>query len=131
MAAVDETQLLVGSARRMGEMGPRPHFSGVVRYDKASPRAPGDDARRRAWAHSHGMPVVAADRQYGPAAQDLNHLEDVVRHHADDARCGTIRRLTPMRPIAREIVLGSGIAADQLAHFPAAPGRGPTIGDPM
>jgi hypothetical protein len=74
------------------------------------------------------MTVVAADRQDGPVAQDFNNLEDMVRHHPDDPRCRTIRWPAPMRPVASEIVFGSGIAADQLAHFPPAPGGWASIG---
>src|SRR5216683_6847172 len=96
-----------------------------------SPRSPRDDARRRARTYPHGMGVVAADRQDGPGSEDLNHLEDMVRHHPDDARRGPTRALPPMRPIAREIVFGAGIAANQVAHFPSAPGGWAAIGDPV
>ena len=94
----------------------------------ASTHAPGDDARRRARACSYGMTVVAADRQYGPVPHDLNHLEYVMRHHPDDAGRGAARGSAPMRPIAREIVLRSGIAADHVPHFPTAPGGRAAIG---
>ena len=67
------------------------------------------------------MTVVAADCQDGPAAQDLDNFEDVVRHHADGARCGPSRRLAPMRPVASEIVFRSGVVADKATHFPPAP----------
>ena len=77
------------------------------------------------------MTIIAADRQDGPVAQDLNHLEDMMRHHPDDAGCWTARLLAPMRPVASEIVFGPGIAADQMAHFPPAPGGRASIGDAM
>src|SRR3977135_256781 len=81
-----------------------------------SPLAPGNHARRRAGAYPHGMAVIAADRQDGSAAQDLDHLENVVWHYPDDTWRRPIRRPAPMRPIASEIVFRSGIAADQMAH---------------
>src|ERR1700722_20927803 len=94
----------------------------------ASVLAPCDDTRRRAGAHPHRMVVIAADRQYRSMAQDLDHLEDMMRHHPDDAGRRTARRSAPMRPIAREIVFGSGITPDQRTHLPPAPFGRPSGG---
>ena len=57
-----------------------------------------------------------------------HNLADVMRPYDD--RPDAYRPWTaPMRPIAREIEFGSGIAADQLAHLPPAPcGRAPIGG---
>ena len=74
------------------------------------------------------MTVVAADCQDGPAAQDLDNFEDVVRHHTDGTWCGAGRRLAPMHPITSEIVLRPGVAADKVTHFPPAP-SGRATGD--
>src|SRR5580704_3045650 len=92
-------------------------------------RSPSDNACRRTGAHPHRIAVVAADCQHSALAQDLHHLEDVVRHHADDAGRRPSRGAAPMGPIARQIVFGPGIAADETTHFPSAPSRRTAIGD--
>src|SRR3984957_2676964 len=94
----------------------------------ASPLAPRDDTRGRAGANPYRMVVIAADREDGSMAQDLDHLEDMMRHHPDDAGRRTARRSAPMRPIAREIVFGSGITPDQTTHLPPAPCGRASIG---
>ena len=117
---------LTSSSHVTGHMVPFGAADGQV-----SSLAPRDDARGRARPHPNGMSVIAADRQDGAMVQDLNHLEDVVRHHADDAGGRTARGSASMRPVARKIVFRPRIAADQLTHFPPAPGGGASIGGVM
>ena len=73
----------------------------------------------RTRACAQRMPVVTGFDD--PVAVLLSdNLADMVRpdHDGTDAnRSG----MAPMRPVAREVVFRSGIAADKLPHFPAAP----------
>src|SRR5580698_5394421 len=75
----------------------------------------------RTRACAQRMPVVTGFDD--PVAVLLSdNLADMVRpdHDGTDAnRSG----MAPMRPVAREVVFRSGIAADKLPHFPAAPRR--------
>jgi hypothetical protein len=124
----------VRADRRMSPLTPNScHMVplGAAGGKSVSPFAPRDDARSRARPHPHGMAVIAADRQDGAVAQDLYDLEDMMRHHADDPRSRTAGGSAPMRPVAREIVFGPRISADQLTHFPPAPCGRASIGGVM
>src|SRR5262249_5290990 len=78
-----------------------------------------DHAAQRPRPRAHAPAVVA--RAYDPFAVLLADDEtDVMRPHHDraDARA---RRRAPVRPVAREIVVRSRIAADLRTHVEAAP----------
>src|SRR5579883_1231731 len=91
-------------------------------YRRSAP-ADGNGACDRARPRAQRVPVIARFDHPLPvlAADDLT---DVMRphHHRADAGCAG---MAPMRPVAGEVVRRAGIAADQLAHRPAAPGGRP------
>jgi hypothetical protein len=70
-------------------------------------RFPGD-AGRRARSRAHRVAVVAADRQHRAATEHGDHLEDVMRHHADDAGGGAVSGRTVARPCALGRSAGRG-----------------------
>src|SRR5271169_973371 len=80
--------------------------------------ADGNGAGDRTRAAAQRMPVVAGfdDPLAVLLADDLAHMVRPYYHGAD------AHRAAPVRPIAREIVRRTWIAAHELAHFPAAPG---------
>src|SRR5262249_44310162 len=81
-----------------------------------------DRARNRARPLARdAAAVVAAFHDPLAVGGPTRDHADVMRPHHDHAYPGA-GRTTPMRPVAREVVLGTRIAADQAAREPAAPG---------
>jgi hypothetical protein len=101
---------------------PRRSKTHILRYEDFTAFSSPTDGNRtgnRPRARTYRIAVVAGLND--PLSVLLpNDLTDMVRPHHDGSNAGC-SGTAPMRPVARQIVRGSRITADELPHLPATP----------